>query len=307
MDLAVAAQAEASGQPTSAGRGEAPAVDVAELRAQLDLLGPELDRLNLQLGAAVVDGDEAQVGVLEARIDALTARRTGLQAEIAQWEAATGATAERERRRREAAARERERRELMAAQAQLYEGWSAKLEHQACVAELALELELLKAACPVDPAHLDALRSRLEPAGLACEAPADELAGCDDPARLRAAAGRYRDLARSAPQQPLSSAERRDPGSRAAGPEQTDDPDAPDSVREELLKLAELEKRLLKLRATFDGRAYQQGAMKELNRQLALVEARRKALRSPSNGNGAMRLEAFFPGFRTGRRSSTRT
>jgi hypothetical protein len=185
------------GQDPSAEWPEAAGADGVRLQAALEQLGAEVERLTDELGVAVLDGHDGQLAMLEARLDGLAARRAGLAAELAALRAAAE-PAERERRRRESAERERERRTLVALRAELYEGWGALLEHRAAVAELALELERLRAAVPIDPARLRGLREQLEAAGLTLEPLLDGTAGTDDPEAIRAAAHRCRELARAA-------------------------------------------------------------------------------------------------------------
>jgi hypothetical protein len=188
--------------------------EVADLRARVEVLSAEIERLCAELGAAVLDGDDDQAAALEGRLDLLGARRAGLAAELAAL--AAGGAAERERRRREAAERERDRRALAAARAELYDGWGALLEHRAAVAELAGELERLRAAWPIDRERLEALRRELAAGGAEIEPLVDRLEGSDDPEALRQAAARCRELARASVRASRAVPERAGPSASAA-------------------------------------------------------------------------------------------
>jgi hypothetical protein len=170
---------------------------ISDLRATSERLQLEIDRLTERLGAAVMDEDQALAETLESQLDLLTARSTGVSQELATLEATATSADVRERRRRDALERERTRRELVAAQVELYSGWRATLEHQACVVELTRELEQLRNAWPVDRSRLNQLRDQLDGANVAVDTSAQELESSDDPDRLRAAARHYDELLRA--------------------------------------------------------------------------------------------------------------
>ena len=287
-----------------------PGVDA--LRTQLSELESEREQLFAQLGRAALDEDDEQVKTLERQLDELDARRAGLSAQIAQLEAAA-ASDERERRRREAVERERARREQFSgAQLELYEGWSANLEHAARVVEVTQELEQLKSARPADPAELASLSQQLREAGLKLDTSYQELETSTDLERLRQAAGHYRALAQSIregqqPREPQDQAEwvraAAEPSDEPSGanppkPVSTasqEGPPTPAPSPEEHVVAAsggtlrlyeEEERRLRSWRDSLERQGDPLGILGEVNRQLDEIVAKRTAVLRSADGVG---------------------